>query len=52
MPRNWPADYDITGVPTLMLFRDGKVIDQMVGLPSPRAVESWLEKAAREPSSA
>jgi len=40
--------YDITGVPTLMLFRDGKVVDQMVGLVPVRALKTWLEKAANE----
>lgn len=38
--------YDITGVPTLILFRDGKTVDQIVGLASPRALKTWLEKAA------
>ena len=42
--------YDITGVPTLMLFRGGKVIDRIVGLPSPRALKASLENAVREPA--
>ena len=37
--------YDITGVPTLMLFRDGRVIDRSAGLPSPRVLKALLEKA-------
>jgi len=40
--------YDITGVPTLMLFRGGKAIDQMVGLAAPRSLKAWLEKAVGE----
>ena len=40
--------YDITGVPTLMLFRGGNAIDQMVGLASPNLLKRWLEKAANE----
>jgi thioredoxin 1 len=40
------ARFGITGVPTLMLFRGGKVVDQMVGAASPRALKAWLEKAA------
>ena len=40
--------YDITGVPTLMLFRGGNVIDPMVGLASPGLLKRWLEKAAHE----
>jgi thioredoxin 1 len=40
--------YDITGVPTLMLFRDGRVTDRLVGLHSPRTLQALLEKAAAE----
>lgn len=40
--------YDITGVPTLMLFRDGQMIERIVGLPSPRALKAVLDKAAGE----
>ncbi|HEV2434850.1 MAG TPA: thioredoxin [Verrucomicrobiae bacterium] len=40
--------YDITGVPTLMLFRGGQPVDQMVGLNSPSLLKKWLEKAANE----
>ncbi len=38
--------YGITGVPTLMIFRDGQVLDQVVGMASPRSLKQWLEKAA------
>jgi thioredoxin 1 len=38
--------YNITGVPTLLLFRDGKVFDRVVGMASPRSLKTWLEKAA------
>ena len=40
--------YDITGVPTLMLFRGGNPVDQMVGLISPNLLKQWLAKAANE----
>jgi thioredoxin 1 len=40
------ASYGITGVPTLMLFRDGKNVDQMVGMSSGRQLKAWLETAA------
>jgi thioredoxin 1 len=40
--------YGITGVPTLMLFRGGKNVDQMVGMASPRQLKAWLENAAKE----
>ncbi len=42
----WAGHYGITGVPTLALFRGGKQVDALVGLPSPRALKSWLEEAA------
>jgi thioredoxin 1 len=37
--------YNITGVPTLTLFRAGQFVDSMVGLVSPKALRSWLEKS-------
>ena len=40
--------YDITGVPTLMLFRGGNPVDQMVGLASPNLLKQWLTKATNE----
>jgi thioredoxin 1 len=40
------ATYQITGVPTLALFRGGQQIDALVGLASPKALKSWLEGAA------
>ena len=40
--------YDVTGVPTLMLFRGGNPVDQIVGLASPNLLKHWLEKAANE----
>ena len=40
------ANHWITGVPTLMLFRDGKPADQVVGFPGPRQLKVWLDKAA------
>jgi thioredoxin 1 len=39
------ADHKITGVPTLMLFRGGNVVDQVVGFPGPRVLKAWLDKA-------
>jgi thioredoxin 1 len=40
------AALQITGVPTLMLFRDGKPVDSLVGFPGPRGLKLWLDKAA------
>jgi thioredoxin 1 len=39
------ATFQITGVPTLVLFRDGGPIDALVGMVSPKALKSWLESA-------
>jgi thioredoxin 1 len=39
------ADHEITGVPTLMLFRGGNVVDRVVGFPGPRVLKVWLDKA-------
>ena len=42
------GQYDITGVPTLILFRGGKAVDQRVGIASPNVLKQWLERAANE----
>jgi thioredoxin len=41
--------YGITGVPTLILFRSGLILDTWVGLPSPRALKSRLDELAPQP---
>ena len=40
------ADHEITGVPTLILFRGGEAVDQVVGFPGPRQLKAWLDEAA------
>ncbi len=40
------AGLDITSVPTLMLFRGGEPVDQLVGFPGPRQFKAWLDAAA------
>jgi len=37
---------EITGVPTLMMFRGGEPVDQLVGFPGPRQFKAWLDQAA------
>jgi thioredoxin 1 len=38
--------YEITGVPTLMLFKGRLVLDTLVGMPAPRELRACLERAA------
>lgn len=40
------AGLEITGVPTLILFRGGEPVDQLVGFPGPRQFKAWLDVAA------
>ncbi len=43
---NLAARFEITGVPTLVLFRGGEAVDRVVGFPGPRQLKAWLDKAA------
>ena len=43
---------DITGVPTLVIVKDGRVMDRVVGLMSPRALEDKLSRHAESRTSA
>jgi thioredoxin 1 len=39
--------YNVMGIPTLALFREGKLVDRMVGYPGGAApIRAWLEKSA------
>jgi thioredoxin 1 len=38
--------YGIMGIPTLGVFRDGKLVDRMVGYPGPARVRSWIAQHA------
>ncbi|MEO1493228.1 MAG: thioredoxin TrxA [Pseudomonadota bacterium] len=42
---NAPSKYGVRGIPTLLLFKDGEVIDKKVGADSKRGIESWIESA-------
>ena len=38
--------YGIMSIPTLGFFRDGKLVDRLVGFPGPRGVRDWVGKNA------
>lgn len=40
-----PMQYGVKGIPTLMLFRDGQVVDQVVGAVPRASLEKLLQKA-------
>jgi thioredoxin 1 len=40
-----PGKYGVRGIPTLILFKDGKVLDQVVGAVPKNQLESLIKKA-------
>ena len=42
---NAPSKYGVRGIPTLLLFKDGEVIDKKVGAAPKRDIESWIASA-------
>ena len=38
-----PQKFGVRGIPTLMLFKDGKVVDTKVGSLPKNMLESWLD---------
>lgn len=41
-----PAKYGIRGIPTLILFKDGQVVDQIVGAVSKGRIKELLDKVS------
>lgn len=41
-----PTKYGVRGVPTLMLFKDGQVLDTRVGGMSKSELTEWIDSAA------
>jgi thioredoxin 1 len=39
-----PSQFDIRGIPTLLLFRNGKVVDRIVGAVPQQAIASRIDK--------
>ncbi len=40
-----PNEYQVRGIPTMILFRDGKPVDTMVGARPKTALKAWVEGA-------
>jgi thioredoxin 1 len=40
-----PSNYGIRGIPTLIMFKDGKVVSQKVGAVPKKALEDWIKQA-------
>jgi thioredoxin 1 len=40
-----PSQFGIRGIPTLILFKDGKMVDQLVGNQPKEVIEQLLSKA-------
>ncbi|HUF55596.1 MAG TPA: thioredoxin [Thermohalobaculum sp.] len=39
---NAPSKYGVRGIPTLLMFKDGEIVDRKVGADSKRGIESWI----------
>ncbi len=37
-----PSRYGIRGIPTLLIFKDGELVDRKVGADSKRGIENWI----------
>jgi thioredoxin 1 len=40
-----PSQYGVRGIPTLILFKDGKILDQIVGAVPKARLKAMIEKA-------
>ena len=40
-----PTQYGVRGIPTMILFRDGQIVDTKVGAAPKSALKGWLEGA-------
>ncbi|MBP7952151.1 MAG: thioredoxin [Sphingorhabdus sp.] len=38
-----PSKYGVRGIPTMILFKDGKVVDTKVGAAPKSAIKDWIE---------
>jgi thioredoxin 1 len=40
-----PSQFGVRGIPTLLIFKDGKVAAQQVGAAPKSALKAWIEKS-------
>ena len=40
-----PSKYGIRGIPTLLIFKDGQIVERKVGADSKRGIANWIEDA-------
>jgi thioredoxin 1 len=43
-----PNEYAVRGIPTMLLFRDGKLLDQKVGAMPKSALKDWIASQLEE----
>ena len=43
-----PQKYGVRGIPTLIFFKDGKLVDSKVGSMSKKALEEWINTCLKE----
>jgi thioredoxin 1 len=41
---NTPANYGLRSIPSLLLFKDGKLVDTKVGMNSKATLVDWINK--------
>ena len=39
-----PKKYQVTSIPTLLVFKGGEVVDKMMGNPGPKKLRDFVEK--------
>lgn len=42
---NAPSKYGVRGIPTLLIFRGGELVDRKVGADSKSGIANWIESA-------
>jgi thioredoxin-like negative regulator of GroEL len=45
--RNWPADYGITSIPQVYIFKNGQPVERLVGAMPKKAYEDAVERALK-----